>query len=403
MDQEYIITVQRFQAFQYELMPSQEQQRDMRWFAGACRFVYNKGLALQNANHEAGNKFIGYEKMANLLPEWKYEFDWLKASPSQALQHALKHLDEAFTNFFDKRAEYPRFKKRGQGDSFHFPQGFKVDQGNSRVFLPKLGWIRYRNSRDVVGTVRSITVKGRDGKWLVSILTSRELKQPVAQGDAVGIDLGVVRFATLSDGAIVPPMNLFKRYAGHLLKAQQALSRKQKYKKNWKKAKTRVQRIHAHIANARLDFLHKTSYDISKNHAMVVMENLQVSNMSRSAAGTVEQPGRNVKQKTGLNKSILDQGWREFRRQMEYKMIWTGGLFVPVPPQNTSSACPGCGHISTENRKTQAQFACVECGFSDNADLVAAINILRAGHARIACQVNGEVSCQQQEPSERDA
>jgi putative transposase len=181
------------------------------------------------------------------------------------------------------------------------------------------------------------------------------------------------------------------------------LSRKQKYKKNWKKAKTRVQRIHARIANARLDFLHKTSYAISKDHAMVVMENLQVRNMSRSAAGTVEQPGRNVQQKTGLNKSILEQGWREFRRQMEYKMIRTGGLFVPVPPQNTSTACPQCGHISKENRKTQAQFACVECGFSDNADLVGAINILRAGYARIACQVNGEVSCQQQEPAERDA
>jgi putative transposase len=140
---------------------------------------------------------------------------------------------------------------------------------------------------------------------------------------------------------------------------------------------------------------------------MVVMENFEERNMSRSAAGTVEQPGRNVKQKTGLNKSILkcilDQGWGEFRRQMEYKMIWTGGLLVPVPPQNTSTPCPGCGHISKENRKKQVQFACVECGFSENADLVGAINILRAGHARIACQVNPDVRGQQQEPSERDA
>jgi putative transposase len=114
------------------------------------------------------------------------------------------------------------------------------------------------------------------------------------------------------------------------------LSRKEKLSKNWKKAKAEVQRIYARIANVRLDFLHKTSTPISKNHAMVVMENLQVRNMSRSAAGTVEQPGRNVKQKTGLNKSILkcihDQGWGEFRRLMKYKMIWTGGLLVPVPP-----------------------------------------------------------------------
>jgi putative transposase len=132
---------------------------------------------------------------------------------------------------------------------------------------------------------------------------------------------------------------------------------------------------------------------------MVVIENFEVGNMSRSAAGTVEQPGRNVKQKTGLNKSILDQGWGEFRRQMKYKMIWTGGLLVPVPPQNTSTPCPGCGQISKENRKRQAQFACVECGFSENADLVGAINILRAGYTRIACQVNPERGAQQQEPT----
>ena len=117
---------------------------------------------------------------------------------------------------------------------------------------------------------------------------------------------------------------------------------------------------------------------------MVVIENFEVGNMSRSAAGTVEQPGRNVQQKTGLNKSILDQGWGEFRRQMKYKMIWTGGLLAPVPPQNTSTPCPGCGQISKENPKRQAQFACVECGFPENADLVGAINILRAGYARVA-------------------
>ena len=125
--------------------------------------------------------------------------------------------------------------------------------------------------------------------------------------------------------------------------------------------------------------------------------------MSRSAAGTVEQPGRNVKQKSGLNRSILDQGWAEFRRQLEYKVLWQGGLFLAVPPQNTSRTCPRCGHVSGDNRKSQAVFACVACGFHENADLVGAINILRAGHARFACQVNGEVGRQQREPSKAAA
>jgi putative transposase len=395
--------MQRLQAFKYELMPDGNQQRDMRRFTGSCRFVFNKALALQKANHEAGNKFIRYVEMANQLPAWKSEFAWLKESPSQALQHALKNLDRAFTNFFEKRAEYPCFKKRGYGDSFRFPQGFKLDQANSRIFLPKLGWVRYRNSREILGTVSNVTVSSRNGKWFISIQTEREVEQPVAQGDAVGIDLGVVRFATLSDGTVIPPLSIFKRYAAELRKAQQAMSRKKKFSDNWKMAKAKVQRIHVHIANARRDYLHKTSTTISKNHAVVVVEDLRVSNMSRSAAGTVEQPGRKVRAKAGLNRSILDQGWAEFRRQLEYNMLWAGGLFLAVPAQNTSRTCPKCGHVAADNRRSQAVFACVECGYSENADLVGAINVLRAGHARLTCQVNGEVSRQQQEPSERAA
>jgi len=395
--------MQRLQAFKYELIPTGEQLRNMRRFAGSCRFVFNKALALQTANYEAGNKFIRYVGMANLLPAWKSEFPWLKESPSQALQHSLKNLDRAFTNFFEKRTYYPHFKKRGYGDSVRFPQGFKLDQTNDRVFLPKLGWVRYRNSREVLGVVKNVTVSNRSGKWFVSIQTERKVEQPVAHGDAVGIDMGVVRFATLSDGTVYPSINIFKRYAADLRKAQQAMSRKKKFSNNWKKARSRVQKLHVRIANARRDYLHKTSTTISNNHAMVVVEDLQVSSMSRSAAGSVEQPGRNVRAKSGLNRSILDQGWAEFRRQLEYKMLWVGGLLLAVPPQNTSSTCPRCGHVSKENRKSQAVFACVECGFNQNADLVGAINVLRAGHARLACEVNGNVGRQQQEPTERAA
>ena len=138
------------------------------------------------------------------------------------------------------------------------------------------------------------------------------------------------------------------------------------------------------MANARWDYLHKTSITLSKNHAMVVVEDLQGKNISGSASGTFEQPGRNVRAKAGLNRSILDQGWAEFRRQLEYKMLWAGGLFLAVPAENTSRTCPSCGHISRDNRRSQAAFACVKCDFADNADLVGAINVLGAGYARIA-------------------
>ena len=399
--------MKRQQAFKYELKPSDEQRHRMVCYAGCKRVVYNKALELQAANHAAGNKFIRYESMAKNLGAWRSDEAalWLREAPYHTLQQGLKDMERAFKNFFEGRTDYPVHKKKGRHDSFRYPdpKQIELDQANSRIKLPKLGWLRYRNSREVPGTVRNVTVSNRNGKWFVSIQTEREVEQPVAQGEDVGIDMGVTRLATFSDGTVVPSLGLYKRYAPDLRKAQQALSRKKKFSNNWKKAKAKVQRIHVRIANARRDYLHKTSTSISKNHAMVVVEDLQVSNMSRSAAGTVEQPGRKVKQKSGLNRSILDQGWAEFRRQLEYKVLWQGGLFLAVPAMNTSRTCPQCGHVSKDNRKSQAVFACVKCGYSENADLVAAINILRAGHARLACEVNGEVSRQQQEPSERAA
>mgnify|MGYP000384952334 CR=1 FL=1 len=212
----------------------------------------------------------------------------------------------------------------------------------------------------------------------MSIQTEREVEQPIPNGGAVGIDMGIARFATLSDGSFYAPLNSFKRHETALRKAQQTMSRKVKFSHNWKKAKARVQKIHARIGNARRDYLHKTSTTISQNHAMVCIEDLQVRNMSKSAAGTTESPGRKVRAKSGLNKAILDQGWAEFRRQLDYKLAWRGGHLIAVPPHNTSRTCPACGHVSADNRRSQAQFACVACGYENHADVVGAINVLEA-------------------------
>ena len=367
----------------------------MRRFAGSCRFVFNKALTLQKERYEQGEKKLGYVGLCKLLTGWRNSPDttWLADAPVHPLQQALKDLERAYINFFSKRAGFPRFKKKNQSASFRYPdpKQIKLDRNNSRIFLPKLGWLRYRNSRDVIGTVRNVTVSQCCGKWYVSILTEREAPQPIPQGGAVGIDMGIARFATISDGTFYAPLNSFKRHASALRKAQQAMSHKTRSGKNWKKAKARIQKIHARISNARRDYLHKTSTAISQNHAMVCIEDLQVRNMSRSAAGSTENPGKNVRAKSGLNRSILDQGWFEFRRQLHYKLAWNGGWLVVVPPRNTSRTCPNCGHVSAHNRQSQARFECVECGFEENADVVGAINVLRAGHARFACEVSGAV------------
>ena len=379
--------MQCLQAYRFELKPNGEQQRLMRRFAGSCRHVYNKALALQQERHEAGEKKLGYAALCKSLTEWKAQPEtlWLNETPSQALQQSLKNLERAYKNFFEKRADFPRFKKKGHSDSFRYPQGIKLDQGNSRVFLPKLGWLRYRNSRDVLGEVKNVTVSQSAGKWFISIQTEREVDQPLPNGEAVGIDMGIARFATLSDGSHIEPLNSFKKHQQRLARYQRAMSRKVKFSNNWKKAKAQVQRVHTRIANARKDFLHKASCQISQNHAMIAIEDLQVRNMSKSAKGNSEQHGKMVKQKSGLNRSILDQGWSEFRRQLEYKSAWNGGFVIAVPPQYTSQTCPCCGHVSKDNRQTQARFECIECGFEENADLVGAINILARGHRVLAC------------------
>ena len=159
----------------------------------------------------------------------------------------------------------------------------------------------------------------------MSIQTEREMAQQVHPSESVaGIDMGIARFATVYDGkqeTAIQPLNSFRKHEARLRRYQRAMARKQKFSQNWKKAKARIQHTHTRIANVRRDFLHKTSTTISQNHAIVVLEDLQVRNMSKSAMGTREVPGRNVTAKTGLNKSILDQGWAEFRRQLAYECM----------------------------------------------------------------------------------
>lgn len=360
----------------------------MRRFAGACRFVFNRALALQNENHEAGNKYIPYTKMASWLIEWKSdtETQWLKESPSQPLQQSLKDLERAYKNFFQKRCAFPRFKKRGQNDAFRYPQGVKLEQKNSRIFLPKLGWIRYRNSREVVGEVKNVTVSQSCGKWYVSI--QAEYEAPERQHGSIsmiGLDVGVAKLATLSDGTVYQSVNSYKSCQRKLVMLQRQLSRKVKFSANWQKQKRKIQRLHSHIANIRKDYLHKVTTTISKNHAMIVIEDLKVSNMSKSAKGTTERHGRNVRAKSGLNRSILDQGWYEMRRQLEYKQLWRGGQVLAIPPAYTSQRCSCCGHTAKENRQSQSKFERLECGYSANADINGARNILAAGHAVLAC------------------
>ncbi|WP_333781501.1 transposase [Gallibacterium sp. AGMB14963] len=369
-------------AFKFEIRPNGEQVRKIKQFCGCSRFVFNKALAWQKEQYEQDNNHkFSYTKLANLLPQWKKGRVWLKDCHSQVLQQSLKDLESAFKNFFQKRSDFPKFKKKGVKERFRFPQGCKIEQENNRLYLPKIGWVRYRNSRAIVGEVKNVTVSMKCGRFFVSIQTEFEHEIPTHQGGEIGIDMGIARFVTLSNGEFFESLNAFKTDKGKLAKLQKQLKNKVKFSKNGQKLKEKIGKLHHKIANCRKDFLHKISTQISKNHAMIYVEDLQVANMSKSAKGTAEEHGKNVKQKSGLNRAILDQSWFEFRRQLDYKTQWLGGFLVAVPARDTSRTCPCCGHTAKENRQTQANFECVECGYTENADVVGALNVLERGRA----------------------
>jgi len=214
----------------------------------------------------------------------------------------------------------------------------------------------------------------------------------------IGIDAGIRCFAAFSDGTMVQGVNSFRKHEDQLAREQRRLKQKQKGSKNWKKQKRKISRLHHKIANVREDFLHKLSTRISKSHARAYVEELKIQNMSASAKGTIDDPGSGVKAKSGLNKSILDQGWGEFRRQLDYKLWWQGGRMIEVDFRYTSQTCSCCGYTVKENRLSQAVFVCLACGYEENADVNAAKNILTVGQTGMACEANRS-SSRQQEPA----
>ena len=228
---------------------------------------------------------------------------FFKKCHSQVLQQSLK--DRAYTNFFEKRGNFPKYKKKFQHDSIRFPQGVEIDAAKQQIRLPKIGWVGYRKSRDIIGKIKNVTVIRRGDKWDVSIQTEYEVSSPAPNPSEIGIDMGVKRFATLSNGDFVKPLNAFKQEQEKLAKLQRKLARQKKGSRNGRKTKLKIARLHRYIADSRRDFLHKTSTKIAKNHSIVYVEDLKVSNMSASASGTKESPGKNVKQKSGLNRSIF--------------------------------------------------------------------------------------------------
>ena len=239
-------------------------------------------------------------------------------------------------------------------------------------------------SQAINGKLRHVTVSRKGRHWFVSICCEVQIADAAPKLTAIGIDMGVAKQCAMSDGTIVENPHCLKKYSEKLAKLQRSLARKKKFSRNFYKQKAKITALHTKIADTRKDHIHKTTTSIAKNHGLVVLEDLRVKAMSGSPKGTIDNPGRNVRQKAGLNRSILDAGWGEFRRQLEYKVGWANGLVVAIDPKNTSRKCSRCGHTAKENRLTQADFVCTACGHADDADVNAAMKHFSGGARRFS-------------------
>ena len=367
--------------YRYRLEPTDAQTEQLAQFCGVCRLVYN--LALEQRRKWGRSHRIGYHEQMRELKDLRAEFDWIKAVSQTAQTQAMMDLDRAFKNFFSGLMRFPTPRKKGVNDSFRVMgrevQIRKLNGKWSEVKLPKIGWVRFRDTRPRVGMVRNVTVSVSPLGWEVSIACLRQIEVPQHHGDAAGGDRGVTVPLMMSDGRRYELPDSLAKTERKSRRAQRIASGKTRGSNRWKKAQRRVTKLKAKTARIRKHWQHEVSTDVARRYSIVVLEDLKTKNMTRSAKGTIEAPGRNVSQKTGLNRSILNVGWHALKVMIDYKLEERGGHLLLVDPKYTSQICSCCGEKNSENRKSQAVFKCVQCGLSANADHNAAVNILKRG------------------------
>lgn len=381
-------------AFRFRAYTDEGQLAFVRQIAGATRLVFNLGRLQREMFGRKGRSFR-YEGQRAELAALKEEAPFLKDVPHHCLQESLVDLQAAYDRFFKGLAGYPRPRRRGEDDSFRFPDPKQISHEVSAdgkwllLRLPKMGRrkgdagpLRVRMHRPLQGELRSVTVRLDGDKVHVSMLCAVEVNEPtVPVGDPVGVDRGVAVPLMLSDGTElhVPLPTVRQRLRERRL--HKALSRTKRGSANRRKAARALGQHKAKEARRRSDALHKATTRLAKNHRLIVLEKLKVRGMTASARGSVEEPGLNVAQKAGLNRALLSVGWGMAERMLAYKTRWYGSELVHVPPHGTSQTCSACGHRDPASRCSRGVFRCVACGFTGHADLNAANVILWRGLA----------------------
>jgi putative transposase len=376
----------------YRAYPTPEQEIFLPRISGCVRLVFNLGLEQREMFARPGRS-IRYEGQRAELKELKAHADFLRDIPHHCLQEGLVDLQTAFERFFKGISGYPQPRLKGQDDGFRFPdpKQFYVattdDAKFAMLHLPKMGKkngdhgaLRLRLHRPLEGKIRSLTLNHEAGIWHASFLCEIEVARPAQPfGEAVGVDRGVAVPIMVSDGTTPHVPLPTERQRIRERRLHKAISRRKRGSNNRRKAVRALGRHKAKEARRRRDALHKATTHLAKNHSLIVIEDLRVKNMTASAAGTIEEPGVNVAQKSGLNRAILSVGWGASAVMLGYKTIWYGSELRRVPPMGTSQECSECHQIDAPSRISRDVFRCTACGHTKHADLNASETILYRG------------------------
>ena len=363
-------------SFRYRLYPTAEQEASLAVQFGHSRFVYNHFLQVRQAYYAAhredpGKKGLSYKDTSQRLTALKKtpECEWLKEADSQVLQASLRNLEQAYQAFFAGRCGYPKFKKRSEAQSIHYPQRFRA--GENSVHAPRVGEIPAVIHRPLEGRAKNLTIsRTASGKYYASIQCEIELVEPILKTGEIGIDLGVSAFATTSAGDKVETPGYWKKSQKKLARLQRLLSRKQKGSRGWEKARERLARAHERVVNQRQDFLHKLSRRLVDRVGYIAIEDLHVAGMVKNHA---------------LAGVIADASWSEFTRMLTYKGQWYGTEVVQIGRfEPSSKTCHVCGYKLERLSLGTREWDCPACHHHHDRDVNAAINILNISRAGVA-------------------
>jgi putative transposase len=358
-------------AFKYRIYPNARQREFLANSFGCTRFVYNYFLRQHIDTYAETGKGSTYCGNSSSLTQLKkqLEFEWLNDVSAQSLQQALRNLDTAYNNFFNKRTQFPKFKKKSNKQSFRVPQDFSIH--DNLLDIPKCKGIKIKLHRNIEGNMKSITIsKTPSGKYYASVLCELEIPNPVYSGGELGIDYGVKVFITTSDGTTIDSPKYLRKSEVKLKRLQRTFCKKHPTSKNRYKAQKQLAKTHEHVANQRADFQHKLSNQLTRDNQTIYVESLSISNMV---------------QNHNLAKSISDSGWSAFVSMLKYKGKWYGCHIVEIDRWFPSSKrCHVCGYINDNLTLNDRSWVCPECSTNLDRDHNAAINILIFGRAGVA-------------------